>query len=244
MVHRLPDHVLHLLVMRIKANEPVQQIHKALGVSRVTIYKILDNLENWGQPYGPPTVKLGRERLLAECHVEGLLQFLDDQPAAYLDEMQQFIYDSYDIDITTKSIWVYLQRAGWSRKAVQAKAAERNELLRATWRGLQPLWDDNQLVFIDESAANERTADRRYGWSPKGVQCQVLRPLKRSERWSVLPALYNHGYMDWMVHQGAITAELFIELLQERVLPNCTPYPGPRSILIMDNASIHKNIRV
>jgi hypothetical protein len=70
MVHRLPDHVLHQLIIRIEANEPVQQIHKALRVHRKTIYRIKDNLEAWGQPYAPPSVKLGRERLLAECHVE------------------------------------------------------------------------------------------------------------------------------------------------------------------------------
>ena len=28
------------------------------------------------------------------------------------------------------------------------------------------------------------------------------------------------------------------------MLPNCTPYPGPRSIIILDNASIHKSTRL
>jgi hypothetical protein len=33
--------------------------------------------------------------------------------------------------------------------------------------------------------------------------------------------------------------EMFNEFVRTRVLPICTPYPGPRSIIIMDNARIH-----
>jgi DDE superfamily endonuclease len=95
------------------------------------------------------------------------------------------------------------------------------------------------LVFLDESAANERTGDRRCGWSPQGVVCRVDRPLKHSEMWSILPALTceSDGYIDWVIHHGAINAELFIRFLEERVLPNCSPYPGNMSVIMMDNAS-------
>src|SRR5438045_8507297 len=30
----------------------------------------------------------------------------------------------------------------------------------------------------------------------------------------------------------------------EKGLPHCTPYPGPCSVIILDNASIHKNIQL
>src|SRR5438552_11222392 len=50
----------------------------------------------------------------------------------------------------------------------------------------------NQLIFIDESATNERTSHRKYGWSPKGVRPHENIPFERSERWSILPA-YTEG---------------------------------------------------
>jgi hypothetical protein len=114
--------------------------------------------------------------------------------------MQQYLFDLFDIEIAPCTISRYLERAKWSRKTARLKASERNEALRIAWQGLQHQWDEDQLVFIDESAANERTADRRYGWSPIGVECKVSRPLKRLERWSVLPALCNNGYIDWMIY--------------------------------------------
>jgi transposase len=172
------------------------------------------------------------------------MQFLEDQPTAYLDEMQQYIFDSFDIDIATQSIGRYLRLARWSRKVVKARAKEQSLPLRIAWQGRQHEWDEDQLVFIDKSAANERTGDRRYGWSPQGIACRVDRPLKHSERWSILPALTCDGYIDWVIHHGAINAELFIQFLEERVLPNCSPYPGKMSVLVMDNASIHKNPRL
>jgi hypothetical protein len=70
MVFRLPDHVVIQILIRIKAGQSPTTIHKALDVSRTSIYKIMNNIETWGQPYAPPTVVLGRERILADCHIE------------------------------------------------------------------------------------------------------------------------------------------------------------------------------
>jgi len=36
-------------------------------------------------------------------------------------------------------------------------------------------------------------------------------------------------------------AELFNVFVENNVLPFCNPYPGPRSVLVMDKAKIHHN---
>jgi len=173
--------------------------------------------------------------------LQRLLDFVEDEPTAYLDEMQQFLYDEYELEVSISTISRVLKNAKWSRKAVRARAAERSEPLRRAWQGTQKQYNSDQLVFLDESASNERTGDRKYGWSPIGLICEQSRPLKRSERWSVLPALTHDGYLNWITVQGSINAELFLEFVREQVLPYCSAYPGPRSVLILDNASIHKS---
>ena len=45
------------------------------------------------------------------------------------------------------------------------------------------------MIFVDESAANERTKDRKHGWAPIGDRPTEHRPYKRSERWSILHIL-------------------------------------------------------
>ena len=54
-------------------------------------------------------------------------------------------------------------------------------------------------MFLDELAANERTGDRKYGWSLEGTVCGVVRVLKRLERWSILPALAVDGYFSYLI---------------------------------------------
>ena len=99
-------------------------------------------------------------------------------------------------------------------------------------------------MFLDESAANERTSDRKYGWSPEGTVCGVARVLKRLERWSILPALVVDGYLSYLIFQGSITSAIFKAFIEERVLPYYTPYPGPQLVLILNNAAIHKSTRL
>lgn len=98
-----------------------------------------------------------------------------------------------------------------------------------------------QCVFLDESAANERTADRKYGWGTIGSRVRLKEPIKRSERYSILPAYNLGGYMDYIVVKGSITGAIFNDFVENRVLPRCSPFPGLNSILILDNAAIHKS---
>lgn len=62
--------------------------------------------------------------------------------------------------------------------------------------------------------------------------------MRRSERWSLLPAMTVNGYLAHCVFQGAITVEIMLEFLQDQVLPCCTP---GYHVLLMDNAAIHRS---
>lgn len=160
-----------------------------------------------------------------------------------MDEMQDFLWDEYELNCPLTTIGNALRRAKWSRVTVRAQAEERDAHLRMLWRARQcnEAWTDDRLIFLDESASNERTGDRKKGWSPVGADCTVKRSIKRSERWSILPALTNKGYLSWVVFQGSITIEMYLAFLKEQVLPHCVP---GFHILVMDNATIHRNWQI
>lgn len=63
-------------------------------------------------------------------------------------------------------------------------------------------------------------------------------PGKRSVRWSILPAISIHGYMSWDIYQGLIDQERFNRFISQ-LLPIMNPWPGPQSVLVMDNHSTH-----
>ena len=116
---------------------------------------------------------------------------------------------------------------------------ERNQELRDDWLQKLAGWETSQLLFLDESTANERTGDRKYDWAPIGATSVLYRSIKRSKRWSILPVYSSNGMLVWEIIQGSFNQELFLQFVENEVLPLCSPFPGPRSILVMDNAKIH-----
>jgi hypothetical protein len=62
--------------------------------------------------------------------LQRLLDFLEDNSTVYLDEIQQFIYNEYELETSIATISCVLKYTKWSRKAVQVYTTERNKLLQ------------------------------------------------------------------------------------------------------------------
>ncbi|KIK80986.1 hypothetical protein PAXRUDRAFT_157178, partial [Paxillus rubicundulus Ve08.2h10] len=46
------------------------------------------------------------------------------------------------------------------------------------------------------------------------------------------------------IFDGAMTKEQFITFIQDQVSPKLMPYPGPQSVVVLDNCSIHHDKEV
>jgi len=128
--------------------------------------------------------------------------------------MQDFLFNEFNIQTSIYTIRRVLEAAQWSRKIVSKRAAQQSIPLRTTWQGRQKQWLANQLVFLDKSASNKRTSDRKRGWSLRGIDYKVLIPYKRSKQWSILPALTLKGYISYLIFQGAFTSKLFKDFVE------------------------------
>ena len=53
----------------------------------------------------------------------------------------------------------------------------------------------NQLVFVDEMHTSERCGNRGYGYSKKGEPCLLDTIFVRGERFSVLGAANQNGFL-------------------------------------------------
>ncbi|KAH7918732.1 hypothetical protein BV22DRAFT_992641, partial [Leucogyrophana mollusca] len=59
-------------------------------------------------------------------------------------------------------------------------------------------------------------------------------------RFSMVAALaLDEGVVAAKIVEGSFNHERFVEYLRRDVLPITTPFPGPRSVLVLDNARIH-----
>ena len=103
----------------------------------------------------------GRPRLIDDFHGQQLLLYLEQRPMAYLDELSYFLLDEWELDVDDATVWRALHRLSWTRKASRKIARQRNQDLRNRWFSAKlPNWRAEQLIFLDESAACERTGER------------------------------------------------------------------------------------
>ncbi|KIJ04368.1 hypothetical protein PAXINDRAFT_36092, partial [Paxillus involutus ATCC 200175] len=54
--------------------------------------------------------------------------------------------------------------------------------------------------------------------------------------WSILPTLTIDGYLTVRIVEGSVDGAEFYDFIVNKVM---NPYPQPRSILVIDNCSIH-----
>lgn len=134
-------------------------------------------------------------------------------------------------------------------------AAERCEDARRRFRfalGQEPAW---RMVFTDESSVNMLTTYRTMGRAYKGQRAKIRSFFQRGDRYvhldaadvvldshncrySVLPALAVDGILYAHVVHGSFNGSTF-KLFIQGLLQTMNPYPGPKSVLIMDNCAIH-----
>lgn len=211
------------------------------GVHIATVYRLRSNMRAFNAPYAPAASRPGPPKILTTAMEDALLEHLTSRPDLSLEEQKHFIWNTFDVNISIPTLSRTHKRLKWTRKRLQKRASERNEELRVAWMANLAKYTPGQLIFLDESAANEHTADRKYGWAPAGVTPIVDGSAARSERYSILPAYTVDGIMAYYIHQGSFTKPLFQWFVEQYVLPSCNPFPGQRSVLIVDNASIHRS---
>lgn len=227
------------------------QIATEAGVSIATVERVQSNLSHYGQPTIPEWVKssAGRPSTLSEDMGTFILDYIDGCPHALAQEVAAEVEFEFDTEVSAASIYRFLKKQSYTRKVAVRVAQEQNPLLREAWRLRMVSYHPRQLICIDESASNEKTGWRKYAWAPRGFSATYVGSIKRTVRWSILPALSYDGYIGTpLVVHGSITREILLEWLQNDVLPFCNPYseeePTERSVIVLDNASIHRGLEI
>lgn len=170
-------------------------------------------------------------------------QLLDKRPWFYQDEIRDFLYAAYGVEVHQSTISRALSRLKITRKKLRVEAAQRNQVLRDEWLFNIQEYTAEQIICVDESGSDERTGDRQYGYSHRGARARVQRFLKDRDRVSVLPAYTIDGYIVAKTFYGTGTTEIFEDFIFDQLLPLTTPFPGPRSVIVLDNASIYHGNR-
>ena len=141
-------------------------------------------------------------------------------------------------------------------KTVSISALEQDEDARCEYLLTVGLgFTADQLVFVDESACNRITTRRRCAWAPIGHCARRHDYFVRGKRYisfgpglapdsllcfRYLPAMSLDGILHLAIQDRPYTTTQFNSFI-EALLDNMNHFPQPNSVIVMDNASIHKS---
>lgn len=141
------------------------QIANAAGCYLSTITQYVTKIELF-RDVKAPLNKDRRPRRLTLIMLKALCDYLLKEPYLYLNEIVIFLWDKFQVHVTTSSISHALKYEGQSKKAAKYKAREQNIDLRDVYFHFMSDFCSYHLVYIDESRCDKRVGFRRTGWSP------------------------------------------------------------------------------
>jgi hypothetical protein len=169
------------------------------------------------------------------------------------------------ISVHFTTIFRELEHLGMSRKKLRQIASERNENLRLDFVRRMAEYPANYLGFLDETSKNDWTLSRGYGRAKKGSRAPKKEKFVRGTRLTATGLLTVDGivanrvvewsmkqadYLDFIEHE-VVHPEFLLDAITFPILPRhvhrsnnqkmplITPFPGPLSVLVMDNTRIH-----
>ena len=216
-----------------------EEIAESLYVSARTVRRIVGLFLATG--YVASRVSVGRPRTLTSLEETLVLNVIFENPGIYLDEVQRYLEEKAGVVVSIPTICRTTQRLGLTRRKIRHLVLTRSEAERAAFSVRIEDIDASYFVWLDESGVDRRDSLRRMGYSLRGIAPVSQKLMGRGKRFSALASMSTRGIEDVELLEGGVDGINFCDYIERSVLPVMMPFDGvnPRSILIMDNASIH-----
>ncbi len=188
----------------------------------------------------------GPGKILTESEQFTILQSLIYNPAAFLNEIQSQLYDTTGKWVHASTICRTIHQHNFTRKKIQVIALQRSEEARIRFMAEVSGYHPDMLIWVDETGSDRRNSIRRYGYALRGMRPVTHHLGVGGKRVSAIPVLTTRGIEDVFTTTDHVNGEVFERFVGECILPIILPFDGnnPRSILVMDNASIHHLERI
>ncbi|CAD6976203.1 unnamed protein product [Tilletia controversa] len=215
----------------------------AVGVfSNATLHRSLKKWNGTGLPQRLHST--GRPRKLGTEDIAYVLERLDQCADLMLDELASNIRSVGGPQVSKSLLSRTLQRLDITRKRVKRRALEADLDQEAACRLRMARYLPEQLIFVDESGFDSRTAHRRYGWAPAGHRAVQTGTGKRAKRATLIPGLTIGGIIAPKIYHSTVNADVFYDYLIRHLLPLTMPFPGPGSVIVMDNVPFHRSPKI
>ena len=194
-----------------------------------------------------------------------LIKLVDEDPTAYLDELQSRLEITTGVYVAMKTIWVCLVvDLGWTLGAYSLKAQQQDAGQREDYKQLMErlVKSPNQVMWIDETDKGANASRRKRAWRRRGKRVEISAIFDSNDinRYTMIEAANLSGFVPAACEliqrnkvegeddetKGTVDRERFVLYVEKILCPNLGNYDlgEDNSIVVMDNASIHKDPRV
>lgn len=232
------------------------QIKSAIGMSHPTIIRAWKAYKAGGKKAlcnGLRGCKKGEQRNLTAAQEASIkFKIIDKVPEQLKldfalwtrDAVRQLIKQETGIEMPIRTVGEYLKRWGFTPQKPVKFAYERKpemvkKWLEETYPGIreQAKTERADIYWGDETGL--RSGDvRGRGFAPRG-ETPVVHATAKYENLSMISAITNKGKIQWMIVDGAVNIERFIDFLKRLI-----KYSRRKIFLIVDNLKVHHAIDV
>ena len=246
--HKTLEQLRIRAVSRVQSGESPELVGRAIGINRTTIYDWLAKYRDggWGAlrsrptPGAKPKIDGKKMKWIFKVVSEKNPQQLKFEFALWTREMvQQLVKQKYNIKLSLKAVGRLLAQLGLTCQKPLYKAIQKDESLDKKW--LKKIYpnikrraklEGADIYFGD--AAHIRS-DHHAGktWGIKGQTPIVVSTWARFS-FSLLSAVSARGLMRFMVTEGGVNSEVFMQFLKRLVMNT-----QRKIFLIVDNGPSH-----
>ncbi len=153
--------------------------------------------------------------------------------------MLYYLFDDWDIIIALFTLFNALKIMKINRKCLKRKTLKRSQKCRNLYFLNVSQFTHEMLMFLNESAVNEHTMHRKHDWTLYDISSRIIRSVKRSKTWSILSIYCSDNILIKHIHQRSISEAHFEWFLTNEILSRCSHFSEFKSMLILNNASVH-----
>ncbi len=205
-----------------------------------TVRRIRARLKTYDQHTSSNKMSAQKSMFLIHSAVRIDLQhFLEDQSWSYLNEMLYYLFDDWNIIIALFTLFNALKIMKINWKCLKRKTLKRLQKCRNLYFLDVSQFTHEMLMFLNESAVNKHMMHFKHNWVLYNISSRIIRSVKWSEKWSILLIYCSDNILIKHIHQKDISEARFEWFLMNEILSRCSHFSEFKSMLILNNTSVH-----
>ena len=232
----------------LRNHHPLQLACQEAGICRKSGQRWLKARQLTGSE-APLRIRKSIPGVMLQRDQDILFVIAQEHPTFHFDEYAEELFSETGHAYSSRIVRQVMSRAAFVYKlATERSPIERDPEFRRFWREqvIFPggLIRAEHLLYVDETNKRNEDCARKRVHCIKGQRVKI--PSRASNSGlsaSIIASISIEGIQSCtaidIAREGNVDGELFLQVLKHDILPICEPWPGRRSVIVLDNAAVH-----